>query len=158
MAIGSGDTCSASVPCRRIGLVGCVKEKTERPRPAKDLYVSPLFASRRAYVERSCSEWWVLSAEHGLVHPDDVLAPYDTALKGAGRLEIRAWSKLVLGAIAAQVRPAAGDVIEFHAGAEYREFGLAAGLLDRGCVVVNPTQGLRIGAQLRFYKAANGCP
>jgi len=52
-------------------------------RVAKDLYVSTLFFGRRSFVERSCGQWWILSAEHGLVHPDEVLGPYDVTLKDA---------------------------------------------------------------------------
>ena len=81
---------------RRIGLVGCVKDKTAVPQAAKDLYVSALFAGRRSYVERSSDSWWILSAEHGLVHPDEVLAPYNVTLKDAGRLARRSWSNQLL--------------------------------------------------------------
>jgi hypothetical protein len=45
-------------------------------------------------------------------------------------------------------------VFEIHAGAEYREFGLLDGLRDRGCLVEIPTERMRIGEQLRFYKQA----
>ena len=139
---------------RRIGLVGCVKDKTAVPQAAKDLYVSALFTGRRSYVERSSGAWWVLSAEHGLVHPDDVLVPYDVTLKDAGRPARRSWSKQVLSAIDQRIQPMRGDVFEIHAGKEYREFGLVDGLLDRGCVVEIPTEGMPIGVQLRFYKQA----
>jgi hypothetical protein len=53
-------------PSRRIGLVGCVKDKVNVPTKARDLYVSPLFVGRRRYVERTCDQWWILSAAHGL--------------------------------------------------------------------------------------------
>jgi hypothetical protein len=139
---------------RRIGLVGCVKEKAAVPQAAKDLYVSALFAGRRSYVEQSSGDWWVLSAEHGLVHPDEVLAPYDVTLKDAGRPARRSWSKQLLVMIDERIHPRQGDVFEIHAGAEYREFGLVEGLRDRGCVVEVPTEGMRIGEQLRFYKQA----
>jgi hypothetical protein len=75
---------------RRIGLLGCVKEKAYEPRRSRDLYLSTLFEGRRAYVERSCDQWWILSAEHGLVSPDEGLAPYDLSLKNAGRATRRA--------------------------------------------------------------------
>jgi hypothetical protein len=136
---------------RRIGLVGCVKDKASVTRPAKDLYTSTLFAGRRRFVEESCDEWWILSAAHGLVHPDTPLAPYDVALKNAGRAAQRSWSQSVLVEVDTQIRPNAGDVFEFHAGAEYRDFGLVAGLNERGCLVGIPTEGMRIGEQLRFY-------
>jgi hypothetical protein len=141
---------------RRIGLVGCVKEKAPRPCAAKELYRSTLFLGRRAYVERTCDDWWILSAAHGLVDPDDELEPYDETLKDAGRARRRAWSAEVLAAIDRRVSPSPGGVFEIHAGAEYRDYGLVAGLEKRGCVVEIPTRGLPIGQQLRFYKLARG--
>jgi hypothetical protein len=140
---------------RRIGLVGCGKEKATEPRAAEDLYVSSLFLGRRKFVERSCTEWWILSALHGLVDPRELLAPYDLALKDLGRVDRRHWSDRVLQSLDLQVGINANDVIEFHAGAEYRDFGLQDGLARRGCRIENPTLGLRIGNQLRFYKEAN---
>jgi hypothetical protein len=113
---------------RRIGLVGCVKEKATSAQRAKDLYTSTLFVGRRRYVERSCEQWWVLSAAHGLVHPDQLLAPYDVTLKNAGRANRRQWCSWVLAGIDERVRPRPGDVFEIHAGAEYRDFGLVDGL------------------------------
>jgi hypothetical protein len=139
---------------RRIGLVGCVKEKATTVQPARDLYVSTLFTGRRFYVGRSCDQWWILSAARGLVHPDDVLAPYDVTLKDARRVQRRSWTRSVLDAIDKQVQPEAGDVFELHAGAEYRDFGLVDGLRGRGCRVEIPTEGMRIGQQLRFYQHA----
>jgi len=137
---------------RRIGLVGCVRTKSELPRPAQDLYLSPLFLGRRRFVEHSCDEWWILSALHGLVHPDVVLAPYDVALKDKGRAERREWSSRVLADIDGRGSFAAGGAVEFHAGSEYRDFGLADGLERRGWEVVNPTKGMAIGQQLAFYR------
>jgi hypothetical protein len=139
---------------RRIGLLGCVKEKAGTRRAAKDLYVSALFVGRRSYVERSCDQWWILSAKHGLVHPDEALDPYDVTLKDEGRAARREWTAGMLAAIDERVRPVAGDVFEIHAGAEYREFGLVVGLRGRGCTVENPTEGMGIGRQLQFYKEA----
>lgn len=139
---------------RRIGLVGCVGKKTLSPARAEDLYISPLFTGRRQFVEASCDEWWILSARHGLVHPQEVLAPYEVALKNAGRSQRRAWSEGVLRSLDHRVARTYGDVIEIHAGADYRDFGLLEGLDRRGCHVVNPTEGMSIGPQLRFYKQA----
>jgi RimJ/RimL family protein N-acetyltransferase len=147
-------TASTFAHSRRIGLIGCVKEKAAGRRAAKELYVSNLFAGRRSFVERTCDQWWILSAKHALVHPDDVLAPYDVSLKTAGRPVRREWSTRVLAAIDARVRPVAGDVFEIHASADYREFGLIEGLRSRGCVVEVPTRGIGLGQQLKFYRQA----
>ena len=110
---------------------------------AKDLYISALFLGRRSYVERTCEAWRILSAEYGLVDPDEMLQPYDKALKDLGRKERRAWTREVLSAIDRILQPAPGDIFEIHAGAEYRDFGLVDGLISRGCHVENPTQGKR---------------
>ena len=139
---------------RRIGLVGCVSKKRSTPQAAKNLYVSTLFSGRRSYVERSCSEWWILSAEHHLVHPSEILAPYNRTLKKFGRPDRRLWTRQVLFAIDERIRPDRGDTFEIHAGGEYRDFGLSDGLRERGCLVEVPTEGQRIGEQLRFYNQA----
>lgn len=68
----------------RIGLVGCSATKLDRPAPARELYVSPLFVKASAYAEATCQRWYVLSAKHGLVKPDQVLEPYDVALAANG--------------------------------------------------------------------------
>lgn len=137
---------------RRIGLIGCVKTKRNVAAPARDLYTSALFRGRRAFVDRTCERWFILSAEHGLVAPNQVLAPYERALKSATVAERRAWSDRVLRQIDAEVGAVAGCVVEIHAGAEYREFGLDGGLRARGATIELPTQGLAFGAQLAFYK------
>lgn len=131
-----------------------MKEKALDRRVAKDLYVSTLFFGRRSFVERSCGQWWILSAEHGLVHPDEVLGPYDVTLKDASRLARREWSARVLRTMDKRVQPGPGDIFEIHAGTEYRDFGLVEGLRTRGCKVEIPTEGMRIDHQLRFYKLA----
>src|SRR6266508_6085183 len=61
----------------KLYLVSCVSEKRSAPSAARDLYVSSLFRKARAFVEAQHAPWFILSAEHGLVHPDTVIAPYD---------------------------------------------------------------------------------
>ena len=140
------------VTVRRIGLVGCVKEKAHVRSPAANLYRSTLFTGRRRFVEHSCDEWWILSAAHGLVSATTMLDPYDLALKDLSRAARRTWSRAVLAAIVEHIAPAVGDLFEIHAGSEYRDFGIVDGLTARGCQVEIPTAGMRIGEQLRFYR------
>lgn len=137
---------------QRIGLVGCVKAKAPVRSAAQDLYISTLFRGRRAYVERSCSQWWVLSALHGLVDPDQELEPYDVTLKDATAAQRRAWSQAVLKDLVSRAGVRAGDVVEIHAGVEYRGFGLVDGLERMGVVVEVPAAGMRQGQQLQFYR------
>lgn len=65
------------------------------------------------------------------------------------------WTAGVLSSIDDLVHPKRHDVFEVHAGAEHRDFGLLDGLRARGCIIEIPTEGMRIGQQLCFYKEAN---
>ena len=138
---------------RLIGLVGCVKQKRSIAARARDLYTSPLFLGRLAYVERTCGRWFILSAEHGLLEPDRVVEPYDRTLLRMSVADRRAWSDRVLADLLAAVGPVEGVVFEFHAGAAYRD-RLAPALRERGAAISNPTEGLSIGLQLRLYGSA----
>lgn len=139
---------------RRIGLVGCVKEKAPSARRAEDLYTSKLFRGRVTYAEKYCGRWFILSALHGVVDPDTVLEPYDATLDNAPRERRRVWSRQVLEQLRAKLGDLGSYAFEIHAGAPYRDFGLVEGLRGAGAVVVNPTEGLRIGQQLSFYAKA----
>jgi hypothetical protein len=102
-------------------------------------------------VEHSCDEWWILSALHGLVYPDDVLEPYDVTMRDSTFAQRRKWSAAVLSDIDVRVQPRCGDTFEMHAGTDYRLFGLEDGLRERGFSIANPTEGLKLGPQLSFY-------
>ncbi len=54
---------------------------------AKDLYVSDLFRKARRYVEAKNCPWFILSAEYGLVSPEQVIAPYEKTLNHMGVAE-----------------------------------------------------------------------
>ena len=137
---------------RRIGLVGCVKSKLDRPTAARDLYTSPLFRGRRRHVEQTCERWFVLSAKHGSVDPDTVLEPYVETLKNAGRGERQRWSAAVLNALKVELGSLSSTVFEIHAGDDYRGFGLVDGIRDLGGQVIVPTDRLSLGQQLAFYR------
>lgn len=138
----------------RIALVGCVKTKLDVPAPAKDLYISPLFRGRRAHVERTCGRWFVLSALHGMLGPDEVIAPYDHTLQRVSARGRRAWTGEVLAQLDQRLETIVGRVIEIHAGAAYAGHGLIEGLEARGATVDWPVAGLALGEQLAFYGQA----
>jgi hypothetical protein len=138
----------------RVGLVGCVKQQGARA-AAQDLFVSPLFRARRAYVERTCGRWYVLSALHGLVAPGAELAPYDLKLKSLSQAERRAWSERVLTQLEAELGDLSASTFEIHAGASYTNEGLVRGLRARGAAVELPAAGLGEAQELAFYREAN---
>lgn len=77
-------------------LVGCVKTKHSGPSAAKDLYKSHLWRCRRAYAESFGCPWYILSAEHGLLDPDQSICPYDLSLNDLRAKDRRFWSTRVL--------------------------------------------------------------
>jgi cytoplasmic iron level regulating protein YaaA (DUF328/UPF0246 family) len=132
---------------RRIYLISCVSQKTPYRAPARDLYVSPLFQKARAYVLKSGSPWFILSAEHGLVHPDDVLAPYEKTLNNMRVAERRAWAEKVQSQME-QALPDADEVIIF-AGKAYYQY-LEPWVCARFASVQIPMRELPIGKQLQW--------
>jgi hypothetical protein len=131
-------------------LVGCVKKKFDVPAPARELYTSPLFRKERVYAEQKGVPWFVLSAEHGLVAPDEVLAPYDLRLSKTSRDYRRAWGARVVERLGEVVGPVRGKTVEVHAGSAYTES--IRDLLNReGVTVVEPLAGLPMGARLAWY-------
>jgi hypothetical protein len=138
---------------RRIALVGCVKSKRNGTHPARDLYVSALFGKRRGYVEAAGLRWWILSAKHGLVRPDEPLAKYDETLNDMSSIERHAWGEKVLAQLRRELPDLDGWTVEIHAGGRYVD-AIRPGLLERGAHVLVPTAGKGLGEQLAFYGKA----
>ena len=137
-------------PYRTVYLVSCVSKKLGMPSPARDLYISDWFLKARAYVEGTHSPWFILSAEYGLVPPDEVLAPYERTLNTMGTSERRAWATKVRTQMETSL-PAADRIIVL-AGQRYREF-LMDYLQQRVGTLEVPMEGLTIGRQLRYLAA-----
>lgn len=92
----------------RIGLVGCGASKLPHAAPARDLYTGHLFRKSAAYAEATCERWYILSAKHGLLHPDQIVEPYDQRLTTRprtvdGRRIATPWAAAVSGAILNEV-------------------------------------------------------
>lgn len=84
-------------PVRVVALVACAKTKTDCPARARHLYnLSTLFRAASTWAEAHADRWYILSAKHGLLHPDQVLEPYDTSLYDLPAHGRREWSDLVL--------------------------------------------------------------
>ena len=143
-------------------LVGCVKEKRDAPAPAADLYVSTLFAGRRRYAEASGRRWFILSAEHGLVRPQEWLSPYDRYLPDQPDWYRWAWGEWCTARLASLVGPLHGTTVEIHAGRAYVD-AITPSLTRFGARVELPLAHLRMGEQLAWYagpprQTAEGAP
>lgn len=135
-------------------LVTCVKEKRDTPCAARDLYVSPLFRKERAYAERRGVRWFILSAEHGLIAPDDWLAPYERYLPDTSAPYRAAWGRWVVERLDLLAGPLAGRVVEVHASSAYIA-AIAGHLAAKGAVLLEPLKGLSLGQRLAWYDASH---
>lgn len=132
---------------KTIALVSCVSEKLGHPAPARDLYRSPWFIKAARYADRLADDWMVLSAEHGLVHKNTVIAPYEKTLNTLSVSERRLWAARVLQSLRGEL--SAGDTVVVLAGKCYREY-VAPAISSWGCRLEVPMEGLRIGEQLSW--------
>lgn len=135
---------STLLPSADLCLVSCVATKLPRSAPAKELYTSPWFQKARGLVWARDWPWFILSAKYGLVHPEQVIGPYDKTLKKMGVAERRGWADACFDALASHL--AGVKSVVFLAGREYREFLMPA-LVCRGIRVHVPMEGLRNGEQ-----------
>jgi hypothetical protein len=133
-----------------IVLVTCVKTKRSSPAPAKDLYISPLFQKQRIYAEQTGLPWFILSAEHGLVAPDEWLAPYERYLPDCPTSYRRAWGQWVAARLELLHGSLNGAGIEIHASAFYASC-LTPELHQLGASVHTPLSGLSLGERLAWY-------
>lgn len=139
-------------------LVTCVKDKLSTPAAARDLYVSPLFKKERGYAERAGLPWFILSAEHGLVAPEEWLGPYDRYLPDTPRSYRRVWGMWVTERLELLAGPLRGQAFEIHAGSAYVD-AIREPLTDKGVSLLEPLAGLTLGQRLAWYgERASGTP
>ena len=134
-------------------LVACVKLKRDAPMHARELYSSPWFRRARACVERTGRPWAILSAKHGLVWPDQTIAPYEQTLAGMPVLQRRRWADRVFTSLIPHLRGV--RTIGMLAGATYRGL-LAPKLREQHIDVYVPMAGLTQGMQLRWLNQSLG--
>jgi len=136
----------------RIFLLSCVGQKQPNAARAADLYTSAWFVKARRRVEETGDPWFILSAEHGLLPPEQVIEPYDSTLNTMPAAERRDWARRVQDQMDVTL-PAGADEIIVLAGGRYRE-NLMPYLRRRFLKVTVPMKGLRIGEQLKWLDNA----
>jgi hypothetical protein len=131
-------------------LVACAKTKLSVPAQARDLYISPTFAKSRAYAEAQNVPWFILSAEFGLLSPDQLVAPYDRYLPDMSPGYRAAWGRWTVERLALLAGALDGRVVEVHAGAPYVD-AIAPHLAAKGARLVDRLKGLRQGERQAWY-------
>lgn len=148
--VGEPAAVDMPTPKADVVLVGCVKTKLVHGARAKDLYVSDYFTKMRSYAEAIGQPWFILSAEHGLVVPDEWLEPYERYLPDTTREYRHDWGRRVAAQLEQAVGPLAGLVIEIHAGAAYVN-AVREALQATGGIVTDQLEGLSFGRRLAWY-------
>jgi len=134
----------------KVCFISCVSEKLSHAAPAADLYQSALFQRAKQYAVSHSDRWFVLSAEHGLLRPETIIAPYEKTLNKMPVMQRREWGAEVLAALFDILSD--GDELTFIAGEHYREF-LVPELQAKGFRIHVPMEGLTIGKQLQWLNA-----
>lgn len=136
--------------------IGCGKTKLSHPAPARELYTGNLFKQRRAYAERMSAgrPWFILSAKHGLLAPDDVVKPYDLTMADLKPVDRAAWHIAVVHGLldcADDDDDLSKISFEIHAGADYcHPLAKILELVGFGKVTL-PVAHMGIGHQLEWY-------
>ena len=145
----------AELPQRDLVLVGCVKTKRDVGALAKDLYTSDYFVKMRTYAEATGLPWFILSAEHGLISPDEWLEPYERYLPETSRDYRRAWGQKVAAQLEHAVGSLDGLFVDVHAGAAYID-SVEDALQQRGAQVIDQLKGLSLGGGCRGTSSTRG--
>lgn len=140
---------------RRVVLVSCGLKKAPSSAPAAELYIGNVFRAARGYAEASGSPWFILSAKHGLVAPDQVVAPYDATMTEKNEAEREAWARAVVDELEHRFPHEKVD-LEVLAGEKY-EKPLRAELERRlahrrAWYLEAPLAGLEVGERLAWFK------
>jgi len=135
-----------------IGLISCVSKKKPYPAKAKELYDSPLFIKAKEFAEKRLDKYYILSAKHGLLDPDQVIDPYDESLDKKDVNTRKIWAKEVFEKLV----PLLGDndKIVLLAGKLYRQF-LEELIKKNNIPYKVPLCKYRIGEQLKWYNNVN---
>ena len=137
---------------RKIILISCTNKKLEEIAPAKEMYTpSPFFRKMRAYAERFGDKWFILSAKHHLLSPEEVIEPYNVFLGDFSKNERKDWAMEVLSELKNEVYR--DDEIVLIAGRKYTEF-LIKPLQSGGYKVSWPVEGMRFGEQMHWLEKA----
>jgi hypothetical protein len=136
-------------------IVGCGRTKTAFACPAADLYTGVLFRAARQYTEAQGGPWAILSALHGLILPDTVIAPYDISMHERLRqppVELARYQADVLAQLGVALALTGATRIEVHAGLPYVELLRSLSPVP----VSSPLAGLSIGRRLNWYAQQKG--
>lgn len=128
-------------------LISCSKSKLATKAPARELYTGSLFQKAVAWAERHEHPWFIISALHGLITPDQTIQPYDFTIKELRKREREAWAYRATcqlskyaskGSHAFMIMP---KLYRLHIQTTLREVGIT---------YENPVERMGIGQQMKW--------
>jgi len=132
---------------KRIVLIACVSKKRKKRSKAEKLYKSTLFSLNLKYARKlKPDDIFILSAKHGLLSLNRVIAPYNVTLNTMPVKDRKLWAKKVRRQIQSYCDEQHAHFI-FLAGKRYRQY-----LLPHMKSYEIPLEGMPIGKQLQFLK------
>jgi len=133
---------------QNVVLISCTSKKRTYRCKAKELYdASSLFAASYSYAKRKNCEVYILSAKHGLLYENDIIAPYNETLLDKTSKEINEWRAQVLKALEERFDFNETNFI-ILAGKNYYE-----PLIQYIKHYELPLKGMRIGERISFLNA-----
>ena len=123
----------------RVVLIGSSGVTAAEPVRVADLFRSAGFTRAREHAVSSGLPWFVLSAKHGLLEPDDVVAPYALELGDSSTVYRSAWGEWVAAQLGERVR-LSGATVEVHGGVDFAQ-PLRQPLARRGAALELPLPG-----------------
>lgn len=130
-----------------IVFIGCVKLKQNKSCTAEEMYISTLFKYSLGYAKKiKPRKIFILSAKHGVLELNDVIAPYNETLNTKTKKEKQLWAYKCY----CQLKEKQIDFDEpvvWLCGENYRKY-----LMQKFKNNNVPINGLGLGNQLKFYK------
>lgn len=102
-------------PMPDIVLLGSIGDRVNVPAPAKEVYREVAFQLSRLDAELSGSEWFVLSAEHGLLAPNEWMSPDSRTLADMEPTYRVVWAAWVVARLQSMVGSLDGMIVRVDA-------------------------------------------
>ena len=128
-------------------LISCSKSKLTVRAPARDLYTGQLFKRAVSWAERHDLPWFVVSALHELLTPDQEVSPYNYTIKDLRQRERKQWAHQLVGQLTRYAGPHSHAILLLPE--PYRRF-IEPELFSEKITYETPLAGMGIGRQMKW--------
>ncbi|OGM26860.1 hypothetical protein A3D00_03155 [Candidatus Woesebacteria bacterium RIFCSPHIGHO2_02_FULL_38_9] len=131
----------------RIGLIAGARRVNSSATTVREYYnPSPLFRYRLKYCEKNCDQVVTISPAKFLARLNDLPSYENQGLENITRKEFKEWKSQMVKAIEETIPT--GSTLVFLAGNRFRQL---IPLLSERYICEEPTRGMDIGKQLKFF-------